>query len=290
MITPDISEFTVTDASNLGPMTRALKDYFDGSITDPSNVNEIENYDSNHNSFVSNRFDLVNNTNTEDSFTITPTASGESFHINLSYSFSFDDINALIDPQAGITDAGDNSSGSYVTSSTGEPEESGVTTLINDSRKNFVVVEFDDALIFLLVSNSLGSVIGEFYIGKHLRYLQKSFRQNLGGFMVQNREIQLDKSNWVNSNNFTTLNPGWIDGNLYFNPDFLVESEVPNVSSGFRALGVSKYFYRASIPDYPGIVARAGSSNTSFVYTGSDPNTTYNTVIPWDPNYSPMFS
>jgi hypothetical protein len=290
MVTPDISDLDIRSNVGVGDFSNALKDYFDQSITDVSNASNIDGYSSNHNSSpVSDKFELVNNTNSFAAFTISPLAAGESFHINVRYDSGFVQMFSLIDPQSGVTDAGDDSNFPTI-SSTGEPEESGIrsSTLFNISHEKVTIVEFDDAIIFLPITASNDGTKSRKYVGKHYRYLLKSFNQNLNGFSI-NGDTQFDLSNWAGSSGRINLQNGWVNDNLYVNPGWVQELNVPGASNQ-RTAAIPKYFFKANFSAEPGTVIRAGASNTSFVHIGSDPTTKYDEVIPWDPDYSPIFS
>lgn len=287
MITPDISDLDMHSNMGVDDFANALKDYFDPSITDVSNSAYINGYNSNHNSSpVSDKFELVNNTNSFDAFTIAPTATGESFHINIQYNSGFIDIKGFIDPQASVTDA---TTTPPTISASGEPEESGgFNQLLNVEYEDLTIVEFDDAIIFLGLTSGNDGVETRRYIGKHFRYLQKTFNQTLEGYSI-NGTTQFDLSNWTSPNNFISLKDGWVNDNIYVNPGWIQELNVPGIS-GQRTAAIPKYILNANFPAEPGTVIRAGASNTSFVHIGSNASTQYNEVIPWDPDYSPKFS
>lgn len=305
-IVPDITEITLDqsppDMSHIAP---ALKDVFDPSITSVANVTNVSSINTNHgNGPDAQRFDLVANTNSSTAFAVSPTASGESWHLNFRQT-SAELIQNLIDPNADITDS-TTTPPTVGTSGEESPENGGYAIRSGATINNVMyLVEFDDAMWIL---NSTGNEIkGAGYLGKTVTPLlgigqgfgyhaSNADSLTLSGTGIFENEsgmgqVQQRVGDWAPPDSLkgVSLQNNWFSGNLMVQAVDVGVTQLPN--SNFRdTYLVNKYSLLANQSETPGTMIDGGASSTDWVYFGEDGSTIVNEVIPWDTSITPDFA
>lgn len=318
-IVPDITCFQLDTGitRNAENLTKALKEYYDSSISDASQATYVGNViHENHSGGANNggsstgpldspNFDLVANTNSASSFTVEPQSS-ETWHMNFRYDSGNDETFMVIDPQGGITDA---TAVPPTISSTGNPTPSPERRIIDWSNSNlsndankYYVVEFDDAAFLLQVQDDEQSLGSGAHFGKIFQPFGDDYGEGFGFSTRSNNDLSLINLNsgevraaqfkadsWKSGTNpFDNDNyfkNGWPGNEISVN--FLVPLTF-NLSTGERHHGFPKYCFRINRQETPGIVV-SGNGNTDWVFVEGFSGSTEDKVIPWDDSIRPEF-
>jgi hypothetical protein len=300
-LVPDITDIEFSSASD-GDIHRGFKEFFDSSITDPANATYINSVSSNHgNGCDAQRFDLVANTNTATDFTINPTTAGVSFHINFRFDINSNtNVHAMIDPQAGVTDA---ATDPPTLSSSGEPEESPETLFRESSQTAWVtIVEFDDAFLVIEYPSSMDKIDELGAIGKIYNAWFPSFSAFFGiakpkplpfqNIFQQNADAlyQIEQTTWAGLDTAVSspsVQKDFTNGNLMPNIWSFIEADLPGVTEN-RTIGPAQYIYVINNTASSG--TRVDGGNTDFAHVGDGAGGTSDEIIPWDANFTPRFS